>query len=294
MTSGAATDADRAFEAERPRLVGLAYRITGSRTTADDLVQEAWIRWHRADRDAIERPAAWLTTVTSRLALDHLRSARHTRETYVGPWLPEVAAAEVDPAEHAELAESITIGFLALLERLGPVERVVFLLADVFRVPFEEIAATVDRSPAACRQIAARARARVREDRPRFAPTDEEAWQVAMAFLTAAQLGDLDSLTSLLHADALAVSDGGARHRAARHPIVAARIPRFVANIAARMPPETEVVLRAINGQPGMVLRLDGRPYEALAVAVVDGQVHRLWTILNPEKLRALDAPPVA
>ena len=121
-------------------------------------MQDAWLRWERADRSSIQRPAAWLTTVTSRLALDHLKSAQHERETYVGPWLPEVANAEPGPAEQAELAESVTIGFLALLERLGPVERVVFLLADVFAVPFDEIATVVGKSPEACRQIASRAR----------------------------------------------------------------------------------------------------------------------------------------
>jgi RNA polymerase sigma-70 factor (ECF subfamily) len=291
--SGASADHEAAFEAERPRLTGLAYRITGSRTTAEDLVQDAWLRWDRADRSAIERPAAWLTTVTSRLALDHLKSARHQRETYVGPWLPEPTAVAPDPADELERAESLTIGFLALLERLAPRERVVLLLADVFGVAYGEIATIVDASPSACRQIASRARTRVREGRPRFAPTDDDAWQVALAFLTAAQVGDLDALVSLLAPDALAVSDGGAEHHAARRPIIAERIPRFAANLTARMPEGTEVALVPLNGQPGIVLSLDGRPYQAIVVAVAGGLVERIWTIRNPDKLAALTATPV-
>ena len=146
---------DQIFESERTRLLGVAYRITGSRAEADDIVQEAWLRWERADHSSIERPAAWLTTVTSRLALDRLRSAQHRRETYVGPWLPDAATAEPGPAERAELVESLTMGFLAVLERLQPVERVVFLLADVFDVPFDEIATVVDRRSTTCRRTCA-------------------------------------------------------------------------------------------------------------------------------------------
>ena len=284
-------DAD--FEHERPRLVGLAYRITGSRSTAEDVVQDAWLRWEHADQAAIDRPAAWLTTTTSRLALDHLKSARHQRESYVGPWLPEVATTEPGPADQVELAESVTIGFLALLERLGPVERVVFLLADVFAVPFEEIAASVDRSPEACRQIASRARVRVREGRPRFTPTDDGAWQVATAFLTAAQVGDTTSLISLLASDAVAVSDGGAAHRAARRPIVAERIPRYVINLTARLPTDGETTLQHINGQPGIVIWVEGKPVMAVGVAVANGQVQHLWSILNPDKLRSLGSAPI-
>lgn len=280
------------FEQERPRLVGLAYRITGSRTTAEDLVQDAWLRWQRIDRSEVERPAAWLTTVTSRLALDHLKSAQHEREIYVGPWLPEVAVAEPGPAEHAELAESVTIGFLTVLERLGPTERVVFLLADVFGTPYDEIASIVDKTPEACRQVASRARARVREGRPRFAPTDDEAWEVATAFLTAAQVGDLEALVSLLAPDALAISDGGAERHAARRPVIAERIPRFIVNLAGRLPAGATLEACAINGEPGLVVSEGGEPTMALAISVADGQVQRIWTVLNPAKLQSLMAGP--
>jgi len=283
-----------AFETERARLLGLAYRITGSRSTADDIVQDAWLRWQRADPGRIERPAAWLTTVTSRLALDHLKSAHHTRVSYVGPWLPEAANPEPGPADRAELAESLTIGFLALLERLAPTERVVFLLADVFAVPFDEIAVVVDKTPEACRQIASRARRRVREDRPRYSPTDDDAWRVTGAFLAAAQAGDLDDLVALLADDALLVSDGGADHHAARRPIVAAKIPRFVVNLTARMPQGATLDFRTVNGQPAVIAMEEGQATFAAIYAVTAGQIERIWVIRNPEKLRTLNSAPVA
>jgi RNA polymerase sigma-70 factor (ECF subfamily) len=280
-----------AFEDERSRLVGLAYRITGSRTEADDIVQDAWLRWNGTDRGAIERPAAWLTTVTSRLAIDRLRSARHRRESYVGPWLPEPTTLAPDPAEGAEAAESLTIGFLAVLERLSPTERVVFLLSDVFAVPFADIAQAVDKSPDACRQIASRARRRVREDRPRFAPTDDDAWRITAAFLAAAQQGDTQALLALLGDHAVAVSDGGPTVRAARRPIVADRIPRFLVNLTRRgLAAGDDVVPVCLNGQPGIAVRRRGRTTLAVVVAVADGRIDRVWTVLNPVKLAALDS----
>jgi RNA polymerase sigma-70 factor (ECF subfamily) len=286
-----ATTDDLAFEAERVRLLGVAYRITGSSAEAEDIVQDAWLRWERTDPATVERPAAWLTTVTSRIALDRLKSAHHTRETYVGPWLPEPANPDLGPAEHAELAESLTMGFLAVLERLGPTERVVFLLADVFAVPFDEIADVVDKTPEACRQIASRARRRIRDERPRFSPTDDEAWRVTAAFLVAAQAGDIDGLVELLSDDAVLVSDGGPDHHAARRPIVADRIPRFVANLARRMPEGTEFEPATVNGQPGLLYRRGGRTFMAFSFGVVDGQVARISTILNPDKLLGIDGP---
>ncbi|CAN5766659.1 sigma-70 family RNA polymerase sigma factor [soil metagenome] len=284
---------DATFEAERRRLVGLAYRITGSRAEADDIVQDAWLRWQRADPATVDRPAAWLTTVTSRLSLDRLKSARAQRESYVGPWLPDAATTEPGPADHAELAESLTMGFLAVLERLGPTERVVFLLADVFALPFDEIAAVVDKTPEACRQVASRARKRVRQERPRFAPTDDEAWQVTAAFLTAAQAGDLDSLVSLLAEDAVAVSDGGAEHHAARRPVAAERIPRFIVNLAARLTPQDVITARLVNGQPGIHVERPGATPFAMAFSVAGGLVDRIFIVVNPAKVAPLDAPPV-
>lgn len=284
------------FEAERPRLAGLAYRITGSRVDAEDIVQEAWIRFQRADPATVERPAAWLTTVVGRLALDRLRSASHVRETYVGPWLPEPvvlgdgsAHGTGDPADDVVLRDSLTMAFLVLLERLAPVERVVFLLADVFGVPFEEIAATVDRSPAACRQVASRARQRVRQDSPpRFQSSSEDAWTAAVAFFAAAQAGDLDALLATLADDVVMISDGGPERRAARHPVIGPdRVARLISNLAKRLPADIVVELVAVNGEPGLVASVGDDVHLVSSVEVVDGRVRRVRTMLNPQKVAA-------
>jgi RNA polymerase sigma-70 factor, ECF subfamily len=289
---------DPEFTSERSRLLGVAYRITGSRSDAEDIVQDAWLRWERTDRGTIDRPAAWLTTVTSRLALDRLKSAQRTREDYVGPWLPEMTTTEADPAERAELAESLTVGFLTVLERLGPVERVVFLLADVFGHRFDEIASVVDKSPEACRQIASRARRRVQEGRPRYEPTDDDAWQATKAFLDAAHAGDVDTLLALLSEGAVLVSDGGADHHAARRPIVRERIPRFVVNITKRreavLGPDHTVEATLVNGQPSLVIRERGVPTFAMSFDVVDQKIEGIYVVLNPDKLAALDTDPIA
>lgn len=285
---------DPEFTRERARLLGVAYRITGSRSDAEDVVQDAWLRWQRTERSTIERPEAWLTTVTSRLALDRLKSAQRTREEYVGPWLPEMANTDPGPDHHAEMAESLTVGFLTVLERLGPVERVVFLLADVFGYPFDQIAEIVEKSPAACRQIASRARRRVQEDRPRYQPTDQDAWDVALAFLVAAEAGDLDGLLAMLSDGAVLISDGGAAHHAARRPVIRERIPRLVTNIIKRRQertPDADFVAEEINGQPGVVIRVDGKPVYAVALAVADGKVDRIWIMVNADKLSRLDDP---
>ncbi len=283
-------DAVATFEAERPRLVGLAYRIIGSQTDAEDIVQDAWLRWQGTDRDVVERPAAWLTTVTSRLALDRLRSAHHRRELYPGPWLPEPWAPGADPADHAEQADSLTFGFLTVLERLGPIERVVFLLAEVFDMPLAEIAEVVNRSHAATRQIASRARTRVRAERTRFATNDEAAQLALIAFLAAAQDGDLDQLIAMLSEDAVLVSDGGPDTHAARRPVVGAdRIARFVANLARRIPPDQSFELTTLNGVPGLIVRGQHGPADlALAVERDETGIHHLYAVLNPAKLQHL------
>lgn len=290
------------FAAERRRLTGIAYRITGSLADADDVVQETWLRFSKAlaAPEPIERPAAWLTTVVSRIALDHLKAARRDREVYVGPWLPEPLAsdprslADPGPEELAELASSLTLGFLHVLETLSPVERVVFILADVFDVPFKEIAETVGKSPDACRQIASRARRRVHDARPhRYTPPDDEAARVVAEMLAATTAGDIDGLVKLLAEDAVLVSDGGPHKRAARHPIRGReRLARFLANIGGRYEAERagfEPV--AINGELGIVISLDGERLAALNFEVEDGLVHHVHIIVADEKLAALDRP---
>src|SRR5918996_852581 len=285
-----------AFVEERPVLVGLAYRITGPRVQAEDIVQEAWLRARRADVSAIDRPGAWLTTVVSRLALDHLRSARHRRETYVGPWLPEPVVgpdawiAGGDPSDAAELAESVTYGFLQVLETLTPVERVVFLLADVFDVPFPEIAGIVDRSPVACRQVASRARRRMREGRPRDELTGD-ARAVAYQLFEAMAAGNVDQLLSLLAEDAVLVSDGGPDTHAARRPVVGRqRVARFLVNTTSRLAvPGARTEGAVVNGEPGVVISLQGQPAVTVAVHVAEGAVGAVYVMVNPDKLTALD-----
>lgn len=298
------------FMAERSRLVGLAYRITGSRLDAEDVVQEAWVRAQRVDWSTIERPAAWLTRVVARLSLDALKRAHRRRETYVGPWLPEpVATPELvpgspslvssspsgsdDPAEVVTLAESLTFGLLRVLDALSPVERVVFLLAQVFGTSYDDIAATVERSPAACRQIASRARRKVQTGPaagPRSAARHdppEGVTKVAEALMVALLQEDVDAVMAVLADDVELRSDGGAKVYAARRPVVGPkRVARFLLNLLRRYP--VEGVPMRLNGEPGLLALLDGQPFYAVATQVADGRVVAFHVIRNPDKLAAL------
>lgn len=277
------------FEAMRPRLIGIAYRMLGTIADAEDIVQEAYLRWHAVDRAEVRRPEAWLTTVTARLALDRLRSAQHRREEYVGPWLSEPLVLDAGPEEAAELADSLTLGFLTLLDRLAPVERAVFLLADVFAVPFADIAESVGKSPAACRQIASRARRRLRAEGPPPArPGGDQ--RLVEELLVAVALGDVDGVLARLAPDALCVSDGGASRRAARRPIVGAtRVARFLITTTKKVYDRATVELATVNGCPGMIVSVDA---EVDVVASFefddDGRVAAIWMMRNPEKLGRL------
>ena len=293
-------DGTAVFAAERPRLTGIAYRITGSLADADDVVQEAWLRFSKTGPDTIERPAAWLTTVVARVALDHLKAARREREVYVGPWLPEPIASDPlsvsrpGPEEMVELASTLTLGFLHMLETLSPEERVVFVLADVFDVPFKEIAETVGKSPDACRQLASRARRRVHDARPqRYSPPDDEAARVVAEMLAATTAGDIDGLVRLLAEDAVLVSDGGAHKRAARHPIKGRdRLARFLANIGKRYDTAHATLEPvALNGELGIVISLHGQREAAISFEVEDGLVREVHIIAADDKLAALDRP---
>ena len=283
-----------AFEGSRQRLVGLAYRLLGTMTDAEDVVQDTWLRWHGLGSGQLEidRPDAWLTTVCTRIALDRMKSAQVQRTTYVGPWLPEPLATSPDPADAAELADSLTFGFLTMLERLEPVERAVFLLADVFGLPFDEIAVAVERSVPACRQIAHRARARVRDGHRRVDRNAAERTDLVDAFLRACALGDLDGLRCVLTADVVLVSDGGAQRRAARRPVVGFdRVARLVFNLAKRLPAGALPTLGLINGEPGFVVA-DGAGTVGFAMSfeVVDGSVTQLRVVISPAKLTTLSA----
>lgn len=283
------------FTAERPRLVGLAYRLLGSVADADDVVQEAWIRWSRADQASIERPAAWLTTVVSRLGLDRLRSRRREQIDYVGPWLPEPLVRPLDDGdpEHASvLADSLTTAFLVMLERLSPEERLVVLLVDVFGEPFRSVASLLDRTDEACRQLAVRARRKLatlqdRTDRRR--PSQGEQLAIATAFVGAVLSGDLQAVTAMLTPTAVLTSDGGAHRHAARRPVVGAdRIARFLVNLGRRLPHHVEFDPVWVNGSPGVVMRLRGQPYMVSVLDIVDGLVARQYSIVNPDKLASI------
>jgi RNA polymerase sigma-70 factor (ECF subfamily) len=278
------------FAAERDRLWGIAYRMLGSRHDADDIVQEAWIRWSRADLSAIERPAAWLTTVTSRLAIDRLRSRKSERATYVGPWLPEPVEIAPDPAE---LAESVTIGFLTLLERLQPVERIVLLLADVFDEPFDDIATIVGKSPAACRQIAVRARQRVHDERrqrtPHSTPQNPPGHDLLAQFGMACASGDIPTLIRLLGDGVVLVSDGGPQRHAARRPVIGPeRVARFCVNISKRIPAHATLRPATINAQSGLVVEVNGRPEFAMVLDLHADGIGGIYVIVNPDKLHGL------
>ena len=299
MTPSGATNV---FEAERDRLERLAYRMLGTPDDADDVVQEAWLRWQRATFEDIDNPAAWLTTVTTRLAIDRLKSARRRREVYVGPWLPEPltieslgaatlraapAASSTDPAMLAIGSESLELGLLRVLETLGPVERAVFLLHDVFGYPFEQISPIIDKSVATTRQIAKRARDRVRSGRPRVdaEPADVMAW--SEAFVGAAVEGDLDGLMNMLTDDVVHISDGGAERHAARRPVVGAdRVARLLVNLTARgLDADDEVHWIRVNGQAGVYVVRNGEPNLLSVVSWREGKVAELLAIVNPAKL---------
>ncbi|CAB4885394.1 unannotated protein [freshwater metagenome] len=295
MTEVSAEDA-LTFTLERPRLVGLAYRLLGSVSDAEDVVQEAWFRWAGADRAVINRPAAWLTTVVSRLGLDRLRAAQRARIDYVGPWLPEpILRTDVgsDPERAAELSDSLTTAFLVMLERLSPEERLVVLLVDVFGESFHTAAIAVGRSDDACRQMAVRARRKLHGAPSPQPMSDAEQLAIATAFVGAVMSGDIDAVRAMLTPTSVLISDGGPHRHAARRPVVGPhRIARLIVNLGKRVGPELRFEPSWVNGRPGVVLSLGEQPYMVTAVDVVDGQIDRYWMFLNPEKLQSIGHQP--
>jgi RNA polymerase sigma-70 factor (ECF subfamily) len=288
-------DEGDAYRELRPLLFSIAYRMVGSVSEAEDLVQEAFLRFHRAvsGGQQVDSPKAWLSAVTTRLAIDHLRSARARRERYVGAWLPEplVTSQEPDAAAHAETADSLSLAFLALLERLSPVQRAVFLLRDVFGYGYDEIAALVGKSEDNCRQIAARARRHVEAGRPRFEASRRQREELARRFFAAIEQGDTEGLVGLLAADAVMYGDGGGKVPALAAPVHGAeRVARFLVGLARR---GRAVGMGArpaeINGHPGL-LSLDpqGRLLGVLALDIAEGRVQTVRSMVNPDKLRHL------
>ena len=275
------------FEALQPLLFSIAYRMLGSASEAEDVVQDAWLR-ARQDEDAdVRSPRAYLTTIVTRLSIDHLRSAERTRMVYPGPWLPEPLA---EPnQESAVLASSLTTAFLVLLERLTPTERAVFLLREVFELDFDDIAKTVDKSPANTRQILTRARARLQEPRRRFTVPRRESEEVVRRFRHAVGTGSVEELMAVLHADATLVADGGGKAAAATRPVLGAeRIAKFMLGYAGKAQwSESDFQLVTINGAPGLLIRHPLSGDGTYSFDIDEGRIRAVYVMRNPDKLRA-------
>jgi len=272
------------FDALRPKLKRVAYRMLGSVADAEDVLQEAFIRWMKADRGAVLEPEAFLRRVVARLCLDQLKSARSQREVYIGPWLPE-------PVLEEEVEEDVTLPLMLALERLSPLERAAFLLHDVFGQSFEEVAKTVERDPAACRQLAARARTHVREARPRFQVDKQRGIELANAFFAASRSGDMQALGAMLADDISVHADGGGKRAAALEPIIGFdAVIKLQERLAGLFREKGSELVRAgfINGLPGFVtLEADGE-LQTTALEIEDGKIAAIYIVRNPDKLKHL------
>jgi RNA polymerase sigma-70 factor (ECF subfamily) len=285
------------FDEVRPLLFSIAYRMLGSVMDAEDIVQDAYVRWQEASDADVRSPRAYLATIVTRLCLNQLRSARVQREVYVGPWLPEPLVTEQtpDPSGSVELAESLSMAFLVLLERLSATERAVFLLHEVFDFEYADIARIVDKSEANCRQLLTRAKKHIGAQRARFEAGPEQAQRLTERFTQAARAGDMDGLLAVLAEDITLWADGGGKvPGAALKPVRGATsVARFVIGIMRRVvPPETTVRPAEINGQPGFIAYLTGRPQAALIFDIRDERIHTIYAIGNPDKLRTLPTLP--
>ncbi len=284
MSNVSHEDAAASFDPLRPKLLRVAYRMLGSVADAEDMVQEAFIRWMGTDRSEVREPEAFLRRTITRLCLDQLKSAQRQRETYVGPWLP-------DPVVEEASEDDVTLPLMLALERLSPLERAAFLLHDVFGLDFEEVAATIGRDPAACRQLAARARTHVRDARPRFQVDKQHGLELAEAFFTASRNGDMKALSAMLAADVSVHSDGGGKRPAAMRPIVGFdAVMRASERLAVLFRHHRSKLVRAgfINGLPGFItLEADGE-LQTTAFEIEDGKITAIYVVRNPDKLKHL------
>jgi RNA polymerase sigma-70 factor (ECF subfamily) len=280
-------EAAKVFDPLRPRLIRVAYRMLGSVADAEDVVQDAFVRWLGTDRGAIREPEAFLRRVVTRLCLDFLKSARNQRETYVGTWLPEPIVETDDP----EVEDDVTMPLMLALERLSPLERAAFLLHDVFGIEFDEIAETIGREPAACRQLASRARTQVRASRPRFPVPKEHGLAIAEAFFAASRSGDMQQLRSLLATDVAIYADGGGKRPAAAIPIVGIeRVMQAHIGLARLYSKGPSQMLRygLINGLPGFVSREADNEVQTTSLQIEDGRIVAIYVMRNPDKLRRI------
>jgi RNA polymerase sigma-70 factor (ECF subfamily) len=284
MTDVGHVDAAASFEPLRPKLMRVAYRMLGSVADAEDAVQESFIRWMRADRSEVREPEAFLRRSVARLCLDQLKSARHRRETYVGPWLP-------DPVVDEQQEDDVTLPLMLALERLSPLERAAFLLHDVFGLEFEEVAATIQRDPATCRQLASRARTHVREARPRFQVEQQHGLALAEAFFAASRSGDMKALGAMLAADVSVHADGGGKRPAALEPVAGFdAVMKLHEYLAGHFRTNNSKLVRAglVNGLPGFItLEADGE-LQTTALDIEDGKIAAIYVVRNPDKLKHL------
>ncbi|MCR8941052.1 RNA polymerase sigma factor SigJ [Streptomyces sp. OUCMDZ-4982] len=296
MNADPATDV---FEEHRPVLTGVAYRMLGRITDAEDVVQEAWLRWSSADREGVREPRAYLVRITTRLAVDRLRHLRSRREAYVGPWLPEPLTTEEavgsppvpDAAERAVLVDSVSFAVLVVLESLSPLERAVFVLREAFGFPYAEIAAALDRTEPAVRQLAGRARRHVEECKPRYDVDPAERRDLTERFLAAASGGSIGELMALLAPDVRLVSDAGGKARAALRTIGSAdKVGRFLAAVAQEVGPDWDMRIAEFNGGPAVACFVGGKPDTFLQLEVRDGVIQCIYIVRNPDKLSGLSA----
>ena len=283
-------DATDSFVAHRNLLFTVAYEMLGSAADAEDVLQETWLRWADVELDEVRDPRAYLVRITTRLALNRIRSLSRRRESYVGPWLPEPLLTSPDVAEDVELADSVSTAMLLVLETLTPTERAVFVLREVFDLPYDEIADAVDKSPAAVRQIAHRARSHVDARRPREVVGGTQREQVVERFLAAVATGDLQSLMDVLAPDVVLISDGGGKKQAALRPIHGVeKVLRWLAGVTARTPGEPGVALTTVNGAVGLRLLVDDELDTIVTLRIDGDQVTGLYLVRNPDKLHRVD-----
>ena len=282
-----------AFEEQRGLLTGVAYRMLGSVSDAEDMVQEAWLRWTRADTAAVKTPRSWLLTVVTRLCLDRLKSARVQREEYYGTWLPEPLVEQAAPGRSAEVDESVSIALLLVLEKLSPVERAGFLLHEVFGHTFEEIGEILDKPAANCRKMVSRARERVRAEKPRFATTSGEHEELLKRFLTACRGGEMEPLMELLEESVALHSDGGGKVAAVPKALIGRElVAKFFVKVTqglAKTVANPEFRFTSFNGAPGVLICGDGRPLTALSLEIHEGKITAIFAQRNPDKLRAFE-----
>jgi RNA polymerase sigma-70 factor, ECF subfamily len=283
------------FGNSRARLFGIAYRMLGTHSDAEDVLQEAYIKWHQANETEIETPEAWLVTIVTRLSIDRLRIATRERETYIGPWLPEplIVSDAPTPAEELEFSSNLSLAFLTLLERLAPLERAVFLLHDVFDCDYKEIARITGKAEATARQMIHRARERVRTDKPRFKPDESEHAKLIRKFAAASATGDEKTLSMLFAEEISLVSDGGGKVNAARKIIGDKnRVLRLFVISGAKHGALYENRLARINGELGLLTYQDEILRAATTFEFDGGKISKIYRVMNPDKLKILDNPP--